>query len=137
MCPVVSSWAGPCWKGACILIFIGVRNVVSCVQRTNPREYKKRGIFETVYEVEHVTGWSILWLSGEFITKLRVAENRGSKSVTFKLIKSDVMEDFDGSWKLQPYTQAGMNKMFGKGGNPLEGIVGTQCLHHLAPLNCT
>lgn len=98
--------------------------VFGSLKRTNPRNYKKRGIFETIYEVEHVTGWSLLWLSGEFITKLKVTENRGSKSVEFKLLKSDIMKDFHGSWKLQPCTQAGMNKLYGKRGNPFEGIIG-------------
>lgn len=69
-------------------------------------------------------GWSVLWLSGEYITKLRIAENRGSKSVSFKLLKSDVMSDFDGFWKLQPCTQTGLNKLYGKGGNPFEGLIG-------------
>lgn len=85
-------------------------------------------MFETIYEVEHVTGWSLLWLSGEFITKLKVTENRGSKSVEFKLLRSDIMKDFHGSWKLQPCTQAGMNKLYGKRGNPFEGIIGVHCL---------
>jgi hypothetical protein len=94
------------------------------VQRTNPRKYIKRGLFETIYEVEHITGWSILWLSGEFITKLRVKENRGSKSVSFKLLNSDVMSDFDGWWKLQPCTQAGLNRLYGQDGSPFDGIIG-------------
>lgn len=84
----------------------------------------KKGMFETIYDVDHVTGWSVLWMSGEFITRLRVTENRASKSVNFKLLHSDMMRDFDGHWTLQPATQSGLNKLYGKGGSPFDGLVG-------------
>ena len=84
----------------------------------------KKGVFETIYEVEHVMGWSILWMSGEFITKLRVTENRRNKAVSFKLLKSPIMKDFDGSWELQPCTQAGLNKLYGRRGSPFDGLAG-------------
>ena len=99
------------------------------VQGTNPRKYIKRGVFETVYEVENVMRWSVLWLKGQYVTKLRICENRRSKEVKFKLISSDIMKDFNGAWYLQPCTQAGLNKLYGKGGhNPFAGLVGMQCL---------
>ena len=99
------------------------------MQGTNPRKYIKRGVFETVYEVENVMRWSVLWLKGQYVTKLRICENRRSKEVKFKLISSDIMKDFNGAWYLQPCTQAGLNKLYGKGGhNPFAGLVGMQCL---------
>jgi hypothetical protein len=103
------------------------------MQRSNPRKYIKKGLFETVYEVEHVTGWSVLWFSGEFVTKLLVKENRGSKSLSFKLLRSDVMKDFDGSWMLQPCTQKGLNKLYGKGGRSFDGLIGAVTVSHSLP----
>lgn len=123
-CEVIAKFSLPVdatWK---ILTHEDNYKIFRDLKRTNPRKYVKKGMFETIYDVDHVTGWSILWMSGEFITRLRVTENRASKSVSFKLLHSDMMRDFDGHWTLQPATQSGLNKLYGKGGSPFDGLAG-------------
>lgn len=94
------------------------------VQRTGKRTYRKNNLFEKQYDVDHITGWSVLWFSGEFKTRLRVTEVKRTGTVRFQLLESDIMNDFEGEWTLKPCTQQALNKMYGKeaGFNPFGGL---------------
>eukprot|EP01025_Chloroclados_australasicus_P027387 TRINITY_DN27172_c0_g2_i1.p1 TRINITY_DN27172_c0_g2~~TRINITY_DN27172_c0_g2_i1.p1 ORF type:complete len:283 (-),score=33.72 TRINITY_DN27172_c0_g2_i1:62-910(-) len=69
---------------------------------------------EQKYEVEHYTGWRVLWMSGEFCATLRVTQRPYAGEVKFELLASDVMSAFDGSWTIKPFTQDSLNKLYGK-----------------------
>lgn len=97
--------------------------LVVSLQRSTARKYLKNNFFEKEYEVDHISGWQVLWFSGEFNTRLRVTERKRSGQVHFKLLSSDVMEDFDGEWTLKPCTQQALDKMYGKSAfNPFGGL---------------
>eukprot|EP00892_Ulva_mutabilis_P011986 jgi/Ulvmu1/915/UM101_0024.1 len=99
--------------------------IFSSIKRTGERTYRKNNFFEKQYEVDHITGWSVLWFSGEFKTRLRVTESKRNGKVHFKLLSSDIMKDFDGEWTLKPCTQQALDRMYGKkDSNPFSAIKG-------------
>lgn len=102
---------------------------MSGMQRTGKRTYRKNNFFEKEFDVDHITGWSVLWFSGEFTTRLRVTEAKRSGRLHFKLLSSDIMKDFDGEWTLKPCTQQALDKMYGKDDfNPLRSLQGASRL---------
>lgn len=60
-----------------------------------------------------MTGWRILWFSGEFKTRLIVDEDKRKSTVTFKLKDSDVMRAFHGSWRLKAYKEGAQHDLHG------------------------
>ena len=110
------------------------------LQRSGPRKYLKNGRNEQEYDVSHFIGWQVLWMKGEFKTTLRVKQNRHKGLVAFKLLQSDIMERFEGSWALHPFTQSAMQKVIGKPTfDPLAGMKGATLLDllHTASVHIT
>ena len=68
-------------------------------------------------EIEHITGWRVLFWSGSFTTKLRMLEDRSKGLISFKLISSDVMQDLEGCWTVKPFTQDSMDELRGATSN--------------------
>ena len=84
------------------------------LQRTGGRVVLKERPGFIKYEVNQYLGWRLLMLHGEFRTRLRVTEDRNKMCGKFELIDSDVMQFFEGTWKLQPCTQRGLDRLYGK-----------------------
>jgi hypothetical protein len=55
-----------------------------------------------------------------------MTEDRQAMTVKFKMIESDIMQRFEGSWRLQPYSQRGLDRLYGKQAafNPFGGFQG-------------
>ena len=102
------------------------------MQRHGEKQTLKKQLGFHQYNVNHYTGWSILWMSGEFKTRLRVTEDWGSKTVRFELLDSAVMDEFDGLWTLRPYTQRGLDRLTGKlqAFRPFGALPGALSPHH-------
>jgi hypothetical protein len=79
-----------------------LRHELYCVQRYEGRKLLKKSWGYQKLEVTHVTGWRVLWMKGEFKTKLIVEEDRRKGKVTFDLKESDAMKAFHGCWHLKP-----------------------------------
>mmetsp|Transcript_37807 Transcript_37807/g.106838 ORF Transcript_37807/g.106838 Transcript_37807/m.106838 type:complete len:241 (-) Transcript_37807:266-988(-) len=56
-------------------------------------------------EVEQITRWKFLLFRGTFNTRVFVQQDSRTCTIDFKLAKKGIMKDFEGSWKLEPYTQ--------------------------------
>mmetsp|Transcript_12852 Transcript_12852/g.22933 ORF Transcript_12852/g.22933 Transcript_12852/m.22933 type:complete len:267 (-) Transcript_12852:378-1178(-) len=71
--------------------------------RTSRRVIKTEGHKRTV-EVVQVSHWQLLMFRGLINTHLIVEEDPKACTLNFRLAKRGVMRDFEGSWKLEPYS---------------------------------
>ncbi|GMH45603.1 hypothetical protein BSKO_13560 [Bryopsis sp. KO-2023] len=86
---------------------------------------------EKKVEIEQAAGWRFLLFSGLFFTRLFVSENKRKGTIQFKLAEQGVMKDFEGLWKIQPFTQTTVNEAMGQGsrfsrfsGRLISGVTG-------------
>lgn len=66
-----------------------------------------------------VCRWRFLAFSGTFNVLLAISEQRPSHGLSFKLIESGFMQDFEGVWRVEEA---------GSGGGPATGTTGSSCV---------
>mmetsp|Transcript_42417 Transcript_42417/g.108517 ORF Transcript_42417/g.108517 Transcript_42417/m.108517 type:complete len:251 (-) Transcript_42417:32-784(-) len=70
------------------------------------RRTVKRVGHKRLVEVEQVSDWRFLLFRGHISTRLLVEEDPKACTLDFKLARRGVMKDFQGSWRLEPYSPA-------------------------------
>lgn len=85
----------------------GLLRLPACaLQRIDSRKVIKDDGHQAVVEFDQVSEWRFLWMHGEFTNKLRVTQERASRTVQFQLLSSSLMRDFTGSWVVHPHQDA-------------------------------
>ncbi|KAK9834910.1 hypothetical protein WJX81_007994 [Elliptochloris bilobata] len=65
-------------------------------------------------EVEQVGQWKFMLFSGSFSTRLYVSQDKRRGTIDFKLARPGLMKNFEGKWRVQPFTQATPNEVSGR-----------------------
>jgi hypothetical protein len=64
--------------------------------------------------VDHAARWRLGPLSGTLHTRLKTIEDRAARRVTFSLREKGFMKEFDGEWRVAPFSQAAVDALFGR-----------------------
>ena len=86
--------------------------VFKSIKRVNYRKpIRDDGNGKKQTEVEHVGLWRFGPLKGEFIVRMMVYQDRNRGSIKFKLLKSSLMKDFSGEWRIEPFDEDSLDEM--------------------------
>lgn len=72
-------------------------------------------------EFEQKAKWKFLFFSGTFKTRLVVSQDRDSRVINFRLAQPGFMKKFEGSWRLQPFTQSALDALDAPPLGPAQG----------------